>query len=48
MSANEQFFVGAQTVVRLLETTQIRSDFFFLFIRTDYVTYVSSNQTKIV
>ena len=24
LSANEQFFVGAQTVVRLLQTTQIK------------------------
>ena len=28
LSANEQFFVGAQTVVSLLQTTQIISDFF--------------------
>ena len=27
LSANEQFFVGAQTVVSLLQTTQIISDF---------------------
>ena len=26
LSANEQFWVGAQTVVRLLQTTQITSD----------------------
>ena len=26
LSANEQFFVGAQTVVSLLQTTQIISD----------------------
>ena len=26
LSANEQFFVGAQTVVSLLQTTQILSD----------------------
>ena len=26
LSANEQFFVGAQTVVRLSQTTQIKSD----------------------
>jgi len=29
LSANEQFFVGAQTVVSLLQTTQIISDIFF-------------------
>ena len=30
LSANEQFFVGAQTVVRLLQTTQIISDVCFI------------------
>ena len=35
LSANEQFFVGAQTVVSLLQTTQIISD------------VASSNKTKI-
>ena len=34
LSANEQFFVGAQTVVRLLRTTQIISDICFI---TDHV-----------
>ena len=43
--ANEQFFVGAQTVVSLLQTTQIISDVCFII---DYVTYASSNKTKIV
>ena len=30
LSANEQFFVGAQTVVSLLQTTQIISDICFI------------------
>ena len=30
LSANEQFFVGAQTVVSLLQTTQIISDVCFM------------------
>ena len=29
LSANEQFFVGAQTVVSLLQTSQIISDVYF-------------------
>ena len=41
LSANEQFFVGAQTVVSLLQTTQIISDVCFV---TDHVAYASSNQ----
>ena len=45
LSANEQFFVGAQTVVSLLQTTQIISDVCFI---TDHVAYASSNKTKIV
>ena len=47
LSANEQFFFffGAQTVVSLLQTTQIISDVCFI---TDHVAYASSNQTKIV
>ena len=45
LSANEQFFVGAQTVVRLLHTTQIISDVCFI---TDHVAYASSDKTKIV
>ena len=44
LSANEQFFVGAQTVVRLLQTTQIISDICFI---TNHVAYTSSNKTKI-
>ena len=34
LSVNEQFFVGAQTVVSLLQTTQIISDVCFI---TDHV-----------
>ena len=46
LSANEQFFfVGAQTIVGLLQTTQIISDIYFV---TDHVAYASSNWTKIV
>ena len=43
LSANEQFFVGAQTVVSLLQTSQIISDVCFI---TDHVAYASSNKTK--
>ena len=45
LSANEQFFVGAQTAVSLLQTTQIISHVCFI---TDHVAYTSSNKTKIV
>ena len=45
LSASEQFFLGAQTVVSLLQTTQIISDVCFI---TDHVAYASSNKTKIV
>ena len=46
LSDNEQFFVGAQTVVCLLQTTQITIlDVCFI---TDHVAYASSNKTKIV
>ena len=45
LSANEQFFVGAQTVVGLLQTTQIILDVCFI---TDHVAYASTNKTKIV
>ena len=48
LSANEQgfcLFVGAQTVVSLLQTTQIISDVCFI---TDHVAYASSNKAKIV
>ena len=44
LSANEQFFVGTQTDVRLLQTTQIISDVCFI---TYHVTYASSNQNQI-
>ena len=43
LSANEQFFVGAQTVVSLLQTTHIISDVCFI---TDHVAYASSNKTS--
>ena len=43
LSANEQLFVGAQTVVSLLQTNQIISDVCF---RTDHVAYASSYKTK--
>ena len=43
LSANEQFFVGAGTVVSLLQTTQIISDVCFI---TDHVAYASSNKTQ--
>ena len=49
LSASEQFFcfvlffVGAQTVVSLLQTTQILSGVCFI---TDHVAYASSNKTK--
>ena len=45
LSANEQFFVGAQAVVSLLQTTQITSDVCFI---ADRGAYVSSNKTKVV
>ena len=38
-------FVGAQTVVSLLQTTQIIPDVCFI---TDHVAYASSNRTRIV
>ena len=46
--ANEHFcfvFVGAQTVVSLLQTTQIISNICFM---TDHVAYASLSKTKIV
>ena len=45
LSVNEQFFGGAQTVISLLQTTQIISDVCFI---TDYAAYASSNKTQIV
>ena len=45
LSANEQFFVGAQTVVSLLQTTQIKQD--VSFIAANKV-YTSANKTTIV
>ena len=45
LSANEQFFVGAQTVVSLLQTTQIKHG--VSFIATNKV-YTNTNKTTIV
>ena len=45
LSANEQFFVGAQTVVSLLQTTQTLSDVCLI---SNHVAYPGSNKTKIV
>ena len=44
-SANEQFFVGAQTVVTLLQTTQLYQMFILI---NDHVAYARSDKTKIV
>ena len=45
LSANEQFFVGAQTVVSLLQTTQIKQG--VSFIAANKV-YTNTNKTTIV
>ena len=45
LSANEQIFVGAQIVVRLLQTTQIKHG--VSFIAANKV-YTSTNKTTIV
>ena len=45
LSANEQFFVGVQTVVSLLQTTQIKEG--VSFIAANKV-YTSANKTSIV
>ena len=45
LSANEQFFEGAQTVVSLLQTTQIKQS--VSFINANKV-YTSTNKTTIV
>ena len=45
LSANEQFFVGAQTVASLLQTTQIKQGVSFI---TAYKVYTSANKTTIV
>ena len=45
LSANEQFFVGAQTVVSLLQTIQIKQG--VSFIAANKV-YTSTNKTTIV
>ena len=44
LSANEQFFVGAQSVVGLLQTTELKQG--VSFIATNKV-YTSTNKTKI-
>ena len=43
LSANEQFCVGAQTVVSLLQTSRIISDVCFI---TDHVAYSNSDETN--
>ena len=45
LSANEQFFVGAQTVVRLLQTTQIKQG---VSVIAANKVYTSANKTAIV
>ena len=45
MSANEQFFVGAQTLVSLLLTTQIISDVCFI---TDHVATPAQIKPKLL
>ena len=45
LSANEQVFVGAQTVVRLLQTTQIKQGVSFTAANK---VYTSTNKTTIV
>ena len=45
LSANEQFFVGAQTVVSLLQTTQIKQGVSFTAANK---VYISTNKTTIV
>ena len=45
LSANEQFFVGAQTVVSLLQTTQIKQGLSFTGANK---VYTSINKTTIV
>ena len=45
LSANKQFFVGARTVVRLLQTTQIKQGVSF---KAANKVYTSTNKTTIV
>ena len=45
LSANEQFFVGAQTVVGLLQTTRIKQGVSF---KSANKVYTSTNKTTIV
>ena len=45
LSGNEQFFVGAQIVVSLLQTTQIKQGMSFIAVKK---VYTSTNKTTIV
>ena len=45
LSANEQFLVGAQTLVSLLQTTQIKQGVSFMAVNK---VYTSTNKTTIV
>ena len=45
LSVNEQFFVGVQTVVSLLQTSQIKQGVSFI---ASYKVYTSTNITTIV
>ena len=45
LSANEQFFVGAQTVVSLLQTTEMKQGVSFI---AAYKVYTSTNKNTIV
>ena len=45
LSGNVQFFVGAQTVVGMLQTTQIKQDVSFIAAN---IVYTSTNKTSIV
>ena len=48
LSANEQFFIGVrQTVVNLLQTTQIKQGVSFIIIGTNKL-YTSANKTTII
>ena len=45
LSANEQFFVGAQTAVSLLQTTHVKQGVSFIAVNK---VYTSTNKTTIV
>ena len=45
LSANEQFFVGAQTVIGLLQTIQIKQGVSFI---TAHKVYTSTNESTVV